>query len=143
MLFLLFLAVTSAVSTEQVAVSNILTYDIYATYINKNPTEKQILWVSRVTIAMYCVVMGGISTAFYYIGVSMGYLYVLMVSPRYYTSLVLVYSAFPVIRADSPRGALSDAPSSPSQCASHGRNVMEQEPSQAASLDSAAPSSVG
>lgn len=82
MLFLLFLAVTSAVSTEQVAVSNILTYDIYATYINKNPTEKQILWVSRVTIAMYCIVMGGISTAFYYIGVSMGYLYVLMVCPR-------------------------------------------------------------
>lgn len=79
MLFLLFLAVTSAVSTEQVAVSNILTYDIYATYINKNPTEKQILWVSRVTIAMYCIVMGGISTAFNYIGVSMGYLYVLMV----------------------------------------------------------------
>lgn len=86
MLFLLFLAVTSAVSTEQVAVSNILTYDIYATYINKNPTEKQILWVSRVTIAMYCVVMGGISTAFYYIGVSMGYLYVLMVSPSHHSS---------------------------------------------------------
>jgi Na+/proline symporter len=79
MLFLLFLAVTSAVSTEQVAVSNILTYDIYATYINKNPTEKQILWISRVTIAAYCVVMGGIATAFNYIGVSMGYLYVLMV----------------------------------------------------------------
>lgn len=81
MLFLLFLAVTSAVSTEQVAVSNILTYDIYGTYINKNPTEKQILWVSRVTIVMYCFVMGGIATAFNYIGVSMGYLYVLMVSP--------------------------------------------------------------
>jgi hypothetical protein len=80
MLFLLFLAVTSAVSTEQVAVSNILTYDIYATYINKNPTEKQILWISRVTIASYCVVMGGIATAFNYIGISMGYLYVLMVS---------------------------------------------------------------
>lgn len=62
MLFLLFLAVTSAVSTEQVAVSNILTYDIYATYINKNPTEKQILWISRVTIVMYCFVMGGIAT---------------------------------------------------------------------------------
>jgi Na+/proline symporter len=81
MLFLLFLAVTSAVSTEQVAVSNILTYDIYAAYINPNPTEKQILWVSRVTIMAYCIVMGGISTGFFYIGVSMGYLYVLMVSP--------------------------------------------------------------
>lgn len=78
MLFLLFLAVTSAVSTEQVAVSNILTYDVYAAYINPHPTEKQILWVSRVTILAYCFIMGGIATAFNYIGVSMGYLYVLM-----------------------------------------------------------------
>jgi len=84
MLFLLFLAVTSAVSTEQVAVSNILTYDLYGTYINPNPTEKQILFVSQLTIAAYCVVMGGIATAFNYIGVSMGYLYVLMVGPTVY-----------------------------------------------------------
>jgi hypothetical protein len=77
-LILLFLAVTSACSAEQIAVSSILTYDVYGTYINRNPTEKQIIWSSRICILGYSVVMGALATAFNYIGVSMGYLYELM-----------------------------------------------------------------
>lgn len=78
MLILLFLAVTSACSAEQIAVSSILTYDIFATYILPNPSEKQILWVSHICIFGYALFMGAIATAFNYIGVSMGYLYELM-----------------------------------------------------------------
>jgi urea-proton symporter len=74
MLILLFLAVTSACSAEQIAVSSVLTYDVYAVYINPNATEKQILWSSHVCILAYSIFMGGIATAFLYIGVSMGYL---------------------------------------------------------------------
>jgi hypothetical protein len=77
-LILLFLAVTSACSAEQIAVSSILTYDVYGTYINKNPTEAQIIWSSRICILGYSLVMGALATAFNYIGVSMGYLYELM-----------------------------------------------------------------
>ncbi|WVQ83382.1 hypothetical protein IAT38_005523 [Cryptococcus sp. DSM 104549] len=78
MLILLFLAVTSAASAEQIAVSSLLTYDIYGTYINPDPTDKQILWVSHLCIICYAVFMGAIATAFNYIGISMGYLYELM-----------------------------------------------------------------
>lgn len=78
MLILLFLAVTSACSAEQIAVSSILTYDIFGTYIRPNPSEKQILWVSHICIFSYALFMGAIATAFNYIGVSMGYLYELM-----------------------------------------------------------------
>lgn len=78
MLILLFLAVTSAAAAEQIAVSSILTYDVYGTYMNKAPTQRQILVVSHVSIIAYAVFMGGIATAFNYIGVSMGYLYELM-----------------------------------------------------------------
>ncbi|WVO25148.1 uncharacterized protein IAS62_006537 [Cryptococcus decagattii] len=78
MLILLFLAVTSACSAEQIAVSSILTYDIFATYIHPNPSEKQILWLSHICIFGYALFMGAIATAFNYIGVSMGYLYELM-----------------------------------------------------------------
>ena len=77
-LILLFLAVTSACSAEQIAVSSVLTYDVYGTYINRNPTEKQIIWSSRICILGYPLVMGSLATAFNYIGVSMGYLYELM-----------------------------------------------------------------
>lgn len=78
MLILLFLAVTSACSAEQIATSSILTYDVYGTYINRNASEKQILWTSRSCIFGYSLFMGAIATAFNYIGVSMGYLYELM-----------------------------------------------------------------
>ncbi len=74
MLILLFLAVTSACSAEQIAVSSVLTYDVYGVYINPRPTEKQILWSSHVCILGYSIFMGAIATAFLYIGVSMGYL---------------------------------------------------------------------
>jgi hypothetical protein len=77
-LILLFLAVTSACSAEQIAVSSILTYDVYGTYINRDPTEAQILWSSRICILGYSLIMGALATAFNYIGVSMGYLYELM-----------------------------------------------------------------
>ncbi|KAK8847336.1 hypothetical protein IAR55_005193 [Kwoniella newhampshirensis] len=78
MLILLFLAVTSACSAEQIAVSSLLTYDVYGTYVNKNPSEKQILYTSHLCIFGYSLFMGAIATAFNYIGVSMGYLYELM-----------------------------------------------------------------
>jgi nitrate reductase gamma subunit len=78
MLILLFLAVTSACSAEQIAVSSLLTYDVYGVYINPNPSEKQILWSSHACILGYSLFMGAIATAFNYIGVSMGYLYELM-----------------------------------------------------------------
>jgi nitrate reductase gamma subunit len=77
-LILLFLAVTSACSAEQIAVSSVLTFDVYAVYINPHPTEKQILWSSHACILGYSIFMGAIATAFHYIGVSMGYLYELM-----------------------------------------------------------------
>ncbi|WVQ97980.1 hypothetical protein IAU59_005100 [Kwoniella sp. CBS 9459] len=78
MLILLFLAVTSACSAEQIAVSSILTFDVYGVYINPKPSEKQIMWSSHVCIIGYSLFMGAIATAFNYIGVSMGYLYELM-----------------------------------------------------------------
>lgn len=78
MLILLFLAVTSAAAAEQIAVSSLCTYDVYATYFKKNPTEKQIVMASRTAIIGCAIFMGSIATAFNYIGISMGYLYELM-----------------------------------------------------------------
>lgn len=77
-LVLLFLAVTSATSAELIAVSSILTYDVYKTYINPNATEEQILKVGHAAVALYAVVCGLAGLIFFYIGVSMGWLYTFM-----------------------------------------------------------------
>lgn len=78
MLVLLFLAVTSAASAELVAVSSIATYDIYLPYINPSATESQILAVDKIAIVVYGVVMGVLGVIFFYVGISMGWLYEFM-----------------------------------------------------------------
>jgi Na+/proline symporter len=59
MLILLFLAVTSAASAEIIAVSSILTFDVYKTYINPRATPRQIVNVGHAAIAFYALFMGG------------------------------------------------------------------------------------
>jgi SSS family transporter len=78
LLVLLFLAVTSASSAELIAVSSILTYDVYKKYINTHATEAQVLKVSHAMVALFAVCMGLAGLIFYYIGISMGWLYTFM-----------------------------------------------------------------
>jgi len=78
LLVLLFLAVTSACSAELIAVSSILTYDIYKTYINPRASEAQVLRVGHAAVALYAIVCGLAGIIFFFIGVSMGWLYTFM-----------------------------------------------------------------
>ncbi|KAJ6551826.1 urea transporter [Mycena capillaripes] len=78
LLVLLFLAVTSATSAELIAVSSLLTYDVYKRYINPQANEAQILRMSHLMVAFYALVIGLAGLIFFYIGVSMGWLYTFM-----------------------------------------------------------------
>ncbi|KAI9567815.1 urea transporter [Boletus coccyginus] len=78
LLIVLFLAVTSATSAELIAVSSLLTYDVYVRYVNPQATEQQVLRMSHLGVVAFALVMGIAGTIFYYIGVSMGWLYTFM-----------------------------------------------------------------
>jgi Na+/proline symporter len=78
LLILLFLAVTSATSAELIAVSSILTYDVYKAYINPHANEQQILRMSHYMVAFFGLCMAIAGVIFYFIGVSMGWLYTFM-----------------------------------------------------------------
>ncbi|KZT03620.1 urea transporter [Laetiporus sulphureus 93-53] len=75
LLVVLFLAVTSATSAELIAVSAVLTYDVYKRYFNPKATERQILMMSHAMVVFFAIVMGFLGLIFYYIGISMGWLY--------------------------------------------------------------------
>jgi len=77
-LVLLFLAVTSACSAELIAVSSLLTYDVYKTYIDPNATEERILRMGHLMVGVYAIVCGLAGLIFFYIGVSLGWLYTFM-----------------------------------------------------------------
>ena len=77
-LVMLFMAVTSAGSAELIAVSSLITYDVYRTYNNPNATGKQLLKVSRGTIVAFGLGMGGIAVVLLGMGLSLGFVYLAM-----------------------------------------------------------------
>ena len=77
-LTMLFMAVTSAGSAELIAVSSLITYDVYRTYKNPNATGKQLLRVSRVTIVGFGLGMGGLAVVLLGLGLSLGFVYLAM-----------------------------------------------------------------
>ncbi|KAK0335288.1 urea active transporter [Friedmanniomyces endolithicus] len=77
-LLLIFMAVTSAMSAELIAVSSIWTYDIYQTYINPDASGRRLIYMSHTSCVVYAIIMASFSTGLYYAGISMGYLYLMM-----------------------------------------------------------------
>ncbi|KAL7599032.1 hypothetical protein Lser_V15G22750 [Lactuca serriola] len=78
LLTMLFMAVTSAGSSELIAVSSLCTYDIYRTYINPDATGKQILKVSRAVVFSFGCFMGILAVILNKVGVSLGWMYLAM-----------------------------------------------------------------
>ena len=56
-LIMLFMAITSTGSAEMIAVSSLITYDVYRKYINPSASGAQILKVARIFVGVWAVVM--------------------------------------------------------------------------------------
>jgi Na+/proline symporter len=74
-LLVVFMAVTSALSAEMIAVSSIGTYDIYQAYINPEATNKQIKLSADTLIVSYGIFSGILAIILNNIGITIGYLY--------------------------------------------------------------------
>lgn len=77
-LVLVFLAVTSAASAELIAVSSIITYDIYRAYFNPAATGKEIMHASHIVTICFGIFMGVLASVLNNFGITLGYLYLLM-----------------------------------------------------------------
>ena len=77
-LTMLFMAVTSAGSAELIAVSSLVTYDVYRTYKNPQASGKKLLKVSRYTIVGFGLGMGGLAVILLAMGLSLGFVYLAM-----------------------------------------------------------------
>ena len=76
-LTMLFMAVTSAGSAELIAVSSLITYDIYRIR-NPNASGKQLVKVSRAAIIGFGIGMGGLAVMLLGMGLSLGFVYLAM-----------------------------------------------------------------
>ncbi len=77
-LAILFTAVTSAGSAELVAVSSLVTYDVYRTYTKPSSTGRELMRISRLSIVIFGMGMGVLALILLQIGVSLQYMYLAM-----------------------------------------------------------------
>lgn len=77
-LFMVFMAVTSAMSAELISISSIFTYDIYKGYIHPQASGKRLIFTSHCAVVVFSFAMSGFATGLYYANISMGYIYELM-----------------------------------------------------------------
>ncbi|MEO9363414.1 MAG: sodium/solute symporter [Nitrososphaera sp.] len=78
LLTMLFTAVTSAGSAELVAVSSLVTYDVYRTYAKPSSSGRELMRVSRLVILCFGIGMGILASMLLVIGASLQYVYLAM-----------------------------------------------------------------
>ena len=77
-LTMLFMAIVSTGSAESIAVSSLVSYDIYREYINPEADGKKILMVSRIVIVVFGLFMGALSIILDVLGLNLGWVYLFM-----------------------------------------------------------------
>ncbi|OHF02957.1 urea active transporter [Colletotrichum orchidophilum] len=70
-LVLVFMALTSTVSSSMIAVSSILSFDVYKTYLNPKASDKKLVHVSHLTVVFHAVFITAVSLALNYGGADM------------------------------------------------------------------------
>lgn len=78
LLIVLFMAVTSCASAELIAVSSILTFDVFKTYIKPAATPEQLITVAHVMIGVWGLVMAIFACIWNVIGIDLGWLFLVM-----------------------------------------------------------------
>lgn len=72
---MVFSAVTSSGAAEMIAVSSICAYDIYRTYIDPSCSGQRVIFVSRIAILGYGLLMGVVGIAFNGLSIDLNFLY--------------------------------------------------------------------
>ncbi|CCL99827.1 uncharacterized protein FIBRA_01851 [Fibroporia radiculosa] len=88
-LLVVFMAVTSAVSSELIGVSSLFAYDVYRTYFRPNATSAELVRVSHYAICVWAVWAGTWATILNAVNIDLGWLF-------YVQGVVLSPAVFPI-----------------------------------------------
>lgn len=78
LLVVLFMAVTSCASAELIAVSSLLTFDVYKEYIQPKATPKQLIFVSHIMICVFGLIMSVFACIWNALSIDLGWLFLVM-----------------------------------------------------------------
>lgn len=107
LLITLFMAVTSCASAELIAVSSILTFDVYKTYIKPHAAPHQMIRMAHINVCVFGLTMAIFACIWNVIGIDLGWLFLVM-------GLLIGGAVFPAAfavtwRKQSKAGAISGA----------------------------------
>ena len=107
LLIVLFMAVTSCASAELIAVSSLLTFDVYQRYIRPTASPSSLIFVSHVMICAFGLTMAVFACIWNAIGIDLGWLFLVM-------GLLIGGAVFPAAfaitwRRQSAAGAITGA----------------------------------
>jgi len=75
------MAVTSTLSAQVIAVSSILSFDVYRLYFKRGASDRDIIRASHLGVIFFAVFAAGFSTMLHYVGIDLGWtLYMLGMS---------------------------------------------------------------
>ncbi|KAF4535270.1 Solute symporter family transporter [Lasiodiplodia theobromae] len=97
LLVVLFMAVTSCASAELIAVSSILTFDVYKTYISPKASPERLIAVSHAMICVFGATMAVFACVWNAAGIDLGWLFLVM-------GLLIGGAVFPAAFAVTWRG---------------------------------------
>ncbi|KZV66163.1 hypothetical protein PENSPDRAFT_637286 [Peniophora sp. CONT] len=72
-LLMVFMAVTSSSSAEYIALSSVLTYDVYKPYLNPTASDKQLLWMGHMFVIGFALVSSSFAVGLYYAELNMAW----------------------------------------------------------------------
>lgn len=75
-LVLMFMSCTSAISSQLIGVSTVLSYDVYKTYINPKATDAQVLHAGHWCVAGFAIFMAGFGSMLHGVKIDLGFIYV-------------------------------------------------------------------
>lgn len=72
-LLITFMAVTSTLSAQVIAVSSILSFDVYREYIKKDATDRDLIRSSHFGVIFFAAFSAAFSTMLHYVGINLGW----------------------------------------------------------------------
>ncbi len=72
-LLITFMAVTSTLSAQVIAVSSILSFDIYRRYFNRRALDRDVIRWSHIGVVFFGLFSAAFSTLLHYVGVDLGW----------------------------------------------------------------------
>ncbi|KAL4810613.1 Sodium:solute symporter family-domain-containing protein [Aspergillus unguis] len=72
-LLMIFMAVTSTMSAQVIAVSSILSFDVYREYFKKSASDRDVIRASHLGVIFFAAFAAGFSTMLHYVGVDLGW----------------------------------------------------------------------